>query len=70
MSCGIVDDIEDILKTNESGSVDEVDRLLMANKSFVLPKSLKKLQKSNEDTTEEINADSIIPGTAKIYIKT
>ncbi len=71
MSCGILDDIEDILKSDEKDDhVDEVDRLTLPNKSFVVPKNLKKFQKPKENGDEEINTDSIIPGQGKIYVKT
>ena len=73
MSCGIVDDIEDILKSEDNdGELDEVDRLTLPNKSFVVPKNLKKFQKSKVigEEDEEINTDSIIPGQGKIYVKT
>ena len=71
MSCGIVDDIEDILKSEDDGknNIDEIDRLNVSNKSYVVPKNLKKFQKSNIDE-EEPNTDSVIPGHGKIYVKT
>ena len=69
----IVDDIEDILKSEDNdGELDEVDRLTLPNKSFVVPKNLKKFQKSKVigEEDEEINTDSTIPGQGKIYVKT
>jgi len=70
MSCGIVDDIEDILKTDENES--EFDRSLNANKSFVVPKAKsKRLSKdSHQAELAQLSADSVIPGVASIYIKT
>jgi hypothetical protein len=74
MSCGIVDDIEDILKDDENNNnnknqIDEIDRLTLSNKSYIVPKNLKKFQKIvNQE--EELNTDSIIPGHGKIYVKT
>lgn len=73
MSCGIVDDIEDILKS-EDDKTDEIDRFNLPNKSYVVPKNLKKFQKiksQNEGEEEDVlNTDSIIPGQGKIFVKT
>lgn len=72
MSCGI-DDIEDILndennnKNKENHQIDEIDRISLVNKSYIVPKNFKKLK--NEEL-DQLNADSIIPGCAKIYVKT
>jgi threonylcarbamoyladenosine tRNA methylthiotransferase CDKAL1 len=75
MSCGIVDDIEDILKNdNELSDLtnDELNR--SANKSFILPKFTKKSPKNNQEYGSEnnynIDETSNIPGLAKIWLKT
>ena len=75
MSCGIVDDIEDILKHDQDLSDltnDELNR--SANKSFILPKFAKKSSKNNQDYDIEysLNKDETcnVPGLAKIWVKT
>ncbi len=81
MSCGIVDDIEDILKQNdELNNLVEDDLNRSANKSFILPKGLKKFKKTNqengdddnddENTKPDANIDSNVPGVASIFVKT
>jgi threonylcarbamoyladenosine tRNA methylthiotransferase CDKAL1 len=77
MSCGIVDDIEDILKKDENefvgNELDEINRV--ANKSYIIPKKLKKSNLVNEENNntdsgvENLN-DSNVPGRASIYVKT
>ena len=76
MSCGIVDDIEDIIKNDtelRDLTSDELNR--SANKSFILPKSVKK--SSEYDRENGIQVDSCdkdetsnIPGLARIWVKT
>lgn len=73
-SCGIVDDIEDILKQDGLNEIDEFSRA--NNKSFILPKSLKKSRSvpTDEDNDQEIEKpdenSSNVPGYAAIYVKT
>lgn len=72
-SCGIVDDIEDILKKDDLSDLtsDEFNRT--DNKSFILPKSLKKNKISVIDEEENVKPDentSNVPGLASIFVKT
>lgn len=70
MSCDIIDDIEDIFKSDDQN---EVDRSLMANKSYIVPKSTKKRSQKQiiKESLEAITQDpAIIPGVASIYVKT
>ena len=83
MSCDIIDDIEDILKQEKNDlnneSLDGLNRA--ANKSFILPKMIKKnknLFSNKFDQNDQINVDlraasqseTNIPGVASIYVKT
>jgi threonylcarbamoyladenosine tRNA methylthiotransferase CDKAL1 len=74
MSCGIVDDIEDILKNDSQLLNDDLSR--SGNKPYVLPKSVI-IKKSNEleNNNSELNSfnndtSSNIPGLATIWVKT
>lgn len=70
MSCNIVDDIEDILKDDhqfQELTNSEISR--SANKSYVLPKSVKKTTGLENDTIEG-DEFSNVPGLAKIWVKT
>lgn len=76
-SCGIVDDIEDILKKDDLTDLttDEFNRT--DNKSFILPKTLKKKNKissvNEEEEEEDVKLDestSNVPGLASIFVKT
>jgi threonylcarbamoyladenosine tRNA methylthiotransferase CDKAL1 len=77
MSCGIVDDIEDILKQDQNEFTDltenEINR--SSNKSFILPKSLKKnkINETDDILNEHTRPDesmSNVPGVASIFVKT
>ena len=75
MSCGIVDDIEDILKQddNELKDLSNEDFNRASNKSFILPKSLKKHKIATIDDQENERPDtntSNVPGVASIFVKT
>lgn len=64
-SCGpSVDDIEDII-TKDSHVTD----LRTGNKKHVVPRARKVKAGEPEDRTE-VSADSVIPGTQKVYVKT
>lgn len=72
LSCDIIDDIEDILKQdknfeNQSAESEEISR--GQNKSFIVPKSLKK-NKENVRPDEEALKQGNAPGVASIYVKT
>lgn len=69
MSCGIVDDIEDILKS-ESNDVSLDDHNRSNNKSFIIPKSIKKYSKIGEENDKVNDHNSNVPGIASIYVKT
>ncbi len=73
MSCGIVDDIEDILKQdngdfNES-IADDLNRV--GNKSYVVPKRLngKKYGEVIDEAYKQ-SEQSNVPGVASIFVKT
>jgi hypothetical protein len=81
MSCGIVDDIEDILKQDKvngfDNHIDESEIKRGSNKSFIIPK--KKILKTSQVTflsepeplgLEQLNSNSNLPEVASIYIKT
>ena len=81
MSCDVVEDIEDILRKDLNESAETPDDLQRSsNKSFILPKSLKKVIKqagSNFSSSEDDDGDddeqiftSNVPGLASIYVKT
>lgn len=68
MSCGIVDDIEDILKQEN----EENDPSRAGNKSYIVPK-LRKNKNLSEDQEEQSYRPSLqsnVPGVASIYVKT
>jgi threonylcarbamoyladenosine tRNA methylthiotransferase CDKAL1 len=71
MSCGIVDDIEDILKNDSQFNDPDLNR--SGNKSYILPKSVinkkSKQELENNDNFNK-NESSNIPGLAKIWVKT
>ncbi len=78
-SCGIIDDIEDILKQDQLEDMTTEDFDRSNNKSFILPKSLKRAKltvcpEGNEDNDEEElqrpSETSNVPGLASIYVKT
>lgn len=74
MSCGIVDDIEDILKEEANQEHQDHDINRTANKSFILPRSLKKSKINpnvEEDSNDkESNNEGNAPGLASIYVRT
>ena len=79
MSCGFVDDIEDILKQDKGDFKDlgSEDFNRSANKSYILPKSLKKnravVNQNGKEDKDEPYAPTIqsnIPGVASIFVKT
>lgn len=76
MSCGIVDDIEDILKNdNKFNDLTDTELNRSSNKSYILPKtSAKKQTHIDSDDKESSNGSkdesSNIPGLAKIWVKT
>lgn len=68
MSCsGGLDDIEDIINKNDLTA--NYDRNFVSLRRDVLPKA-RKLSKRGKCMDEKPVADSLIPGTQKIYIKT
>ena len=79
-SCDILDDIEDILKQdNQLGDMANEDFNRANNKSFIIPKKLKKKIQtddiSNEieegqENTEPDTSMTNVPGVASVYIKT
>ncbi len=79
-SCDILDDIEDILKQdNQLGDMANEDFNRANNKSFIIPKKLKKKSQtddiSNEieegqENTEPDTSMTNVPGVASVYIKT
>jgi threonylcarbamoyladenosine tRNA methylthiotransferase CDKAL1 len=80
MSCGIVDDIEDILKQDNADfkeiGIEDFQRA--ANKSYVVPKKLKRNRALGQ--VEEVDRankydyspslQSNVPGVASIFVKT
>jgi threonylcarbamoyladenosine tRNA methylthiotransferase CDKAL1 len=83
MSCDIIEDIEDILKQDKSEVIGEIidEFSRVSNKSYILPKVVKKSKLEslantfdqndlrNEDE-QKLNSESNIPGVASIYVKT
>lgn len=70
MSCGIVEDIEDILKS-DSTDVSFDDHNRSNNKSFIIPKSIKKYSKINDKNDKENDiTNTNVPGVASIFVKT
>jgi threonylcarbamoyladenosine tRNA methylthiotransferase CDKAL1 len=79
-SCDILDDIEDILKQDHQlGDMANEDFNRANNKSFIIPKKLKKKSQtddiSNEieegqENTEPDTSMTNVPGVASVYIKT
>lgn len=78
-SCGIVDDIEDMLKQEgQLGDLATDDFSRANNKSLILPKKLKKPksqargeeQGAEQESLDEAAELSNVPGVASIYIKT
>ena len=83
MSCDIIDDIEDILKKEKNEVHNEEDIVgynRASNKSFILPKTIKKTKELFSKTFDQndqiekvdrkINGESNVPGVASIYVKT
>ncbi len=72
-SCGIVDDIEDILKQDDLTELTAEDLNRSGNKSFILPKALRKAKPAlcpDDDELQVLDESSNAPGLASIYVKT
>ena len=79
MSCDIIDDIEDILKYDkhlQKSDIDENELNRGANKSYIVPKVLKKSIQStsvngtSQQPDEDVRQQGNAPGLASIYVKT
>ncbi|XP_071505002.1 threonylcarbamoyladenosine tRNA methylthiotransferase-like [Diadema antillarum] len=65
-SCELgIDDIEDIVSVG-----DATPKERFANKPAVVPKVLKRRKDRGQKTEEQVCAESIIPGTQKVFVKT
>jgi threonylcarbamoyladenosine tRNA methylthiotransferase CDKAL1 len=83
MSCDIIEDIEDILKQDKTEVIGEIidEFSRVSNKSYILPKVVKKSKLESLANTfdqndlhnegeQKLNSESNIPGVASIYVKT
>ena len=72
-SCGIVDDIEDILKQDDFTDLTAEDLNRSGKRSFILPKALRKAKPAlcpGADELQLLDESSNAPGLASIYVKT